>query len=76
MICAGKTRLWLPGVTLLALGVALVQGTPAQNPLGALRGTVYDSSGAVIPGASITLRESAAAVARNAKSDERGQFLL
>jgi carboxypeptidase family protein len=61
---------------LLSLVAVLAHASPAQNPLGALRGTVYDSSGAVIPSASITLRDTRSAPARGARSDAHGDFLL
>jgi len=47
-----------------------------QNPLGALRGAVLDSSGAVIPSASIELRDSSSAVYRTTQTNARGEFFL
>jgi carboxypeptidase family protein len=48
----------------------------AQNPTGMLRGTVFDSSGAVIPRASVLLRDPQSTLARTAQSDEHGGFVF
>src|SRR5262245_2137273 len=46
----------------------------AQSITGTILGTVKDSSGAVVPGASITLTNEETGVATSAVSDERGDF--
>ncbi|HEY1482148.1 MAG TPA: carboxypeptidase-like regulatory domain-containing protein, partial [Candidatus Acidoferrum sp.] len=46
----------------------------AQNPRGALRGTIQDASGARVPGAKITLRNPELALTRETQSDARGEF--
>jgi hypothetical protein len=48
--------------------------TPEPEDSGAIRGTVKDSSGAVIAGASITLEATDSADRRSAKSDDTGTF--
>jgi len=48
----------------------------AQNPLGSIRGTVVDASGARIVGAEISVRSAATAFTRTIQSDARGEFLL
>src|SRR5947208_16554581 len=40
---------------LLALGIVLALAAPAQAQTGSLSGTIVDESGAVIPGATVTL---------------------
>jgi hypothetical protein len=59
-------------LTLLSLAV------PAMGQImsGSVAGTVVDSSGATIPGASLTLVHTATAVARRAASDPAGNFLF
>ena len=46
----------------------------AQNPLGTLRGTVQDSSGARIAGAGISASNSEKSLIRAVQSDARGEF--
>lgn len=59
----------------LVLGIALVVGLHAQGGnTGAVRGTVSDPSGAVIPGASVNLVNGASGLNRTATSDAQGQF--
>ena len=48
----------------------------AQNPRGTLRGTVLDTSGAVIPAAKIDVRALESNFQREAATDERGEFRL
>jgi len=48
----------------------------AQSITGTILGTVKDSSGAVVPGASITLTNEETGVATSAVSDERGDFVV
>ena len=48
----------------------------AQNPRGALRGTIQDASGARVPGAKITLRNAELALTRETQSDARGEFRI
>ncbi len=48
----------------------------AQNPNGALRGEVEDSSGARIAGASITVQSSASSLTRHTIANDRGEFRI
>jgi len=66
-----KFRL-LCGIAAFCLGVS---STPAQNPRGALRGTVQDASGARIPSAKIVV-DTASSLRREATSDDRGEFRI
>jgi hypothetical protein len=61
---------WLAAVSLLA------SPSFAQNPLGSLRGTVFDSSGAVIPGAAIQLSDRQSGFLRTTQTDGRGDFVF
>lgn len=58
---------------LLLLG-ALAVIAPAQFELGEIRGTVRDSSGAVIPGAKVVLMHSDTGVERTTRTDESGNY--
>jgi Carboxypeptidase regulatory-like domain/TonB dependent receptor len=64
----------LLSVVLLASSLVLLCPTAAQNPLGSLRGTVFDSSGAVIPGATILIRDPQVGLERTAQTDGLGEF--
>jgi hypothetical protein len=48
----------------------------AQNPLGALRGTVVDASGARVPSAIVSVRNPGTAMVRQNPADAHGEFLL
>jgi hypothetical protein len=67
-----RTRL-LSGIAAAALvvGPALAQGT-----LGRLAGTVFDSSGAVLPGATITITSNETNQTQTAGTNERGGFVF
>jgi hypothetical protein len=62
----------------LALSVALLSGSlvEAQTTLGRLTGSVLDSSGAVLPGATITLTNEATNQAQTTVSNESGVYLF
>ncbi len=49
---------------------------PAQNPYGALRGTVEDASGAAVPSAKIVVHAADSSLQREATSDNRGEFRI
>src|ERR1700756_1596711 len=48
----------------------------SQSNTGRMVGTVYDPSGAVVPGAAVVVTDNATKRARNAVSDEAGSFLI
>src|SRR5262249_26129117 len=48
----------------------------AQTATGDLRGTVHDESGAVIPGATVTITSKSTGVARHAVSDPTGSYTV
>jgi hypothetical protein len=48
----------------------------SQSNTGRMVGTVYDGSGAVVPGAAIVVMDNATKRQRNAVSDEAGSFLI
>jgi hypothetical protein len=55
--------------------VLALTGTAAAQSAGSITGTVKDSSGAVLPGATVTLTSPAAGVAQTATTDARGVFV-
>lgn len=59
------------GVLLLSSGTALAQATTAT-----LRGSVQDSTGGVLPGATVTLTNVGTKATQEAVSDSRGQYLF
>src|SRR5215467_8188400 len=58
-----------------AAAVLCACGAWAQNPRGALRGTVEDTSGARVPSAKVVL-DAASVLRRETTTDERGEFRL
>jgi carboxypeptidase family protein len=69
-----KPALSLSSLLLLAACAALAAPSRAQNPLGALRGAVQDSSGARIAGAVISVSNSEKSLTRAVRSDAQGEF--
>ena len=65
-----SSRLWV-------LAVLLVFAIPAfaQVPVGSIRGSVKDSSGAIVPGANVTIRNTDTAQTRTVVSGEDGEYL-
>ena len=60
-----SSRLWVLAV-LLALAIPAF----AQVPVGSIRGLVKDSSGAIVPGANVTIRNADTAQTRTVVSGE------
>ncbi len=58
-------------VSLLAAGLA-----GAQSPTGSIQGTVVDSSGALLPGVTVTLTNSETGAARTVVTDSNGLFAM
>ncbi len=67
---AGK---FLP-VCLLLFWVCTCPGALAQNPRGALRGMVQDTSGGRVAGAKIAVHNAELSLVRETQSDDRGEF--
>src|SRR3984893_19396364 len=63
---------WLAGS--LVLWVPLAPYLAAQNPRGALRGVVQDSSGARIPSAKVIVESAGLSTEREVETSERGEF--
>jgi len=69
---AGR-RFWLCGVLLVSF-IMLIPIGYAQSGAGSIQGTVMDSTGAVIPGATIQVRNIATGVVSNTKSNGAGLY--
>ena len=69
---SAQVVLWTLCALLLTTAHAWAQGSTT----GSIRGTVQDSSGGVLPGATVTLTNTGTNAMQNAVSDGRGQFIL
>ena len=72
--------LWPPGLAtvlgLTAICFLLARPAPAQLFFASLSGTVVDNSGAVIPGAEVTVKNSDSGTTRIVKTNQEGYFSL
>ena len=69
------SRRWSAGSTVLALCVFLLTyGVAAQSTSGVIAGTVTDPTGAVIPGATVTIDNPVSGYTRTATTDPAGKF--
>jgi len=71
-----KAHSRLLSVLLLLMTFALPLAATAQTPLGRVAGTVLDESGAVLPGATITLTSLGTGQVTTAVAGSTGQFLF
>src|SRR5215204_4575801 len=67
-------RNWLVGFAAFLISIALAPSAFAQNAQ--INGTVKDSSGAIIPGATITARNLDTGLSRTGVTDAAGEFRL
>src|SRR5208283_685113 len=65
---------YILGVTAICFLVA--RPAPAQSFFASLSGTVVDNSGAVIPGAEVTVKNSSSGTSRTVKTSQDGYFSL
>jgi Carboxypeptidase regulatory-like domain len=63
---------------LILVGIVLLAGAPllAQQITGSIRGTAVDSTGAVVAGATVTVRQVETGLTRTAPTDRSGDYLL
>ena len=69
-----SAKKYLSSFVLLFVCLLLSPALTAQNPRGALRGVVEDATGARVAGAKVSVKELAVSQAREAVSDQRGEF--
>lgn len=76
--CAPKSwlRPYAAGMLMLALLTFVVPSAFAQQLTGTLSGTVYDQSGAVIPGSSVVLKNQSSGDVRTTTADATGHFVI
>jgi hypothetical protein len=72
----GRNAVGRPNSQTSLIGVALEHDRGPFNGLAEIAGTVTDPTGAVVPGATVELREAAGGKKRNAITNAAGQFLL
>src|SRR5271155_2361002 len=76
---AGRPRFILTCAVVLLLGAALATFAPsghAQQLTGTISGTVYDQSGAVVPKASVDLKDQASGNTRTTTTENDGHFVI
>src|SRR5271170_1874722 len=76
---AGRPRFILTCAVVLLLGAALATFAPsghAQQLTGTISGTVYDQSGAVVPKASVVLKDQASGNTRTTTTENDGHFVI
>src|SRR3954471_6677343 len=72
-----KWKRLLAGLLSLAvLMTSLSSVALAQQPTGAIEGAVTDPQGAVVPGASVTVKSKATNLTRTVTSNDEGQYKL
>ena len=71
-----KKSLFWKSLFIVLSAVVLASVPQAQNPRGALRGTVQDATGGRIPGAKIVVTSVDSSLRREATSEDRGEFRL
>ena len=63
-------------VLLICLSMLIAPRLESQSTFGTILGTVHDATGAVIPGASVTLLNTGTSAQREATSDASGEFIF
>ena len=75
-----RTTVFLTRLRLAALAIVMSLVTAAvagaQSPTGSIEGTVVDSSGAVLPGVTVTLTNSETGATRSVVTDSNGLFAV
>src|ERR1700688_1987641 len=71
-----STKRWTVLACILAVALFAALPVLAQLPTGSILGTVKDSSGAAIPGATVTVRNTDTAATRTATTENDGSYRL
>jgi Carboxypeptidase regulatory-like domain/TonB dependent receptor-like, beta-barrel len=69
-------RSWQNGLIVLLLFVTGIRAASAQNPTFNVEGVVADAQQAVLPGATVTVRNTSTNLTRVITTDERGRFVV
>jgi len=76
-VCPSRSAIFSFFAWLIVAVVAIgYQGANAQQITGTISGTVYDQSGAVIPGAHVVLKNEASGDVRTATAESDGHFVI
>ena len=75
-VCQKRSTLRMLSYVLLAVLLAIPFSLHAQQYSGNITGTVTDPTGAAVPGATITVINTATATTATAKSDAQGNFSI
>ena len=67
-------RSWIIGALAACLMLGVAPAVPAQEARGTLQGRVSDSTGAVVPGATVEVANVATGVAISTTSNEEGNY--
>src|SRR6516164_362228 len=59
---------------IFAICFALCSSVAAAQSTGSLRGTIADSSGAVVPNATVSVRNTATGISREVQADSQGNY--
>jgi len=70
------TRHWLSSLLTLLVFAHLAGHAHAQVEQGAITGRVFDEGGGVVPGASVTVTETATGIVRETVTNEAGQYTV
>ncbi|MGB6608308.1 MAG: carboxypeptidase-like regulatory domain-containing protein, partial [Acidobacteriaceae bacterium] len=73
-VCLPGSLVILSGLLIVGMVMFTAISSHAQQLTGTMSATVYDSSGAVVPGATVTLKNSASGDIRRTVSDASGYF--
>ncbi len=73
---ASRSRANTRSLLFMAVPAMLAMTCMAQSPTGTIRGTILDSSGAVVPNATITITNTQTNEVKTAKSDNEGRYII
>src|SRR5215204_4054255 len=74
MVRRSGSRIWALSCFLVIIGLACATSAFAQSATGTISGTVVDSTGAALPGATVNVTEAATGSVRTVTTDEAGLF--
>ena len=72
----GRATPWQVGVCLLLVTLFIPERAFAQNPTFNIEGIVHDAQQAVLPGATVTIQNTATGLTRTVTTDDGGRFVV